>query len=366
MNGVVFQTSTMITAASAVSGEAVQAIGWAIRPELLQDHVDDPEHVVEHPRPHLRRDHGRDRPGDQHRGAQEAAAAEMRVERQRDAQAQDGLDRDRDDGEHHRVADGGPPVGIGQQVAEIGRCRRTARAERSARLASVNANQIVRSSGQPATAASTSSIGATNSQAARVRSRVRRDARPAGAGTAPAWPAASISPWRALPSRGRGPTAATSVPPRDSRSSFFASAARLVGAVGLLAQHLVHRVEELGADLVVLDAGHPRRPGHRVDEHLVERAEERHRGQDLRVLVEALDRRVVGALDRAALLLLRRGQVAHEVDRGVGVARCRPRRRAASRRARRWACRPAPPAGRAATPILSLTGLSAAWPSAQA
>ena len=27
MNGVVFQTSTMITAASAVSGEAVQAIG---------------------------------------------------------------------------------------------------------------------------------------------------------------------------------------------------------------------------------------------------------------------------------------------------------------------------------------------------
>ena len=31
MNGVVFQTSTMITAASAVSGEAVQAIGWSIR-----------------------------------------------------------------------------------------------------------------------------------------------------------------------------------------------------------------------------------------------------------------------------------------------------------------------------------------------
>ena len=41
--------------------------------------------------------------------------------------------------------------------------------DRSARLASVKANQIVRSSGQPATAASTSSIGATNSHAARVR-----------------------------------------------------------------------------------------------------------------------------------------------------------------------------------------------------
>ena len=41
MNGVVFQTSTMITAASAVSGEAVQAIGWSMRPRLMQDDVDD-------------------------------------------------------------------------------------------------------------------------------------------------------------------------------------------------------------------------------------------------------------------------------------------------------------------------------------
>ena len=32
MNGVVFQTSTRITASRAVSGEAVQAIGWSIRP----------------------------------------------------------------------------------------------------------------------------------------------------------------------------------------------------------------------------------------------------------------------------------------------------------------------------------------------
>ena len=92
MNGVVFQTSTMITAASAVSGEAVQAIGWAIRPSVMQDDVDDPEQVVEHPGPHLGRDHGRDGPGDQHRGAQQAAAAEVRVERQRDAEAEDGLD----------------------------------------------------------------------------------------------------------------------------------------------------------------------------------------------------------------------------------------------------------------------------------
>ena len=37
MNGVVFQTSTMITASSAVSGEAVQAIGWSISPSAMQD-----------------------------------------------------------------------------------------------------------------------------------------------------------------------------------------------------------------------------------------------------------------------------------------------------------------------------------------
>ena len=36
MNGVVFQTSTMITAARAVSGEAVQAIGAAIRPRFIR------------------------------------------------------------------------------------------------------------------------------------------------------------------------------------------------------------------------------------------------------------------------------------------------------------------------------------------
>jgi hypothetical protein len=32
MNGVVFQTSTMITAINAVSGEAIHAIGSSIRP----------------------------------------------------------------------------------------------------------------------------------------------------------------------------------------------------------------------------------------------------------------------------------------------------------------------------------------------
>ena len=36
MNGVVFQTSTRITASSAVSGDAVQAIGLSIRPIAIR------------------------------------------------------------------------------------------------------------------------------------------------------------------------------------------------------------------------------------------------------------------------------------------------------------------------------------------
>ena len=60
-------------------------------------------------------------------------------------------------------------------------------------------------------------------------------------------------------------------------------------------------VEELGADLVVLDAGHLGRAGHRVDEGVVEAAEDGRCLQDLLVLVERRDGRVVGALDGAAL-----------------------------------------------------------------
>ncbi len=72
MNGVVFQTSTMITAIRAVSGDAVQAIGASISADRQKHVIDDAEHVVVHPGPHLGRDHGRDRPGDQHGRAQEA------------------------------------------------------------------------------------------------------------------------------------------------------------------------------------------------------------------------------------------------------------------------------------------------------
>ena len=119
MNGVVFQTSTRITASRAVSGEAVQAIGWSIRPIAKQHVVDHAEHVVEHPGPHLGGDHGRDRPGNQDRGAQQAPAAKVRVERERDAEAKDRLHGHRDQGEHDRVPNRAPPVGILEQIVVV-------------------------------------------------------------------------------------------------------------------------------------------------------------------------------------------------------------------------------------------------------
>ena len=74
-------------------------------------------------------------------------------------------------------------------------------------------------SGQPATARITRIMGATNSQAARVRCRVSREARPAAGAATPAGTAT-------LPAA----TGRYQRPPRDRRSSFFSRAARLVGA----------------------------------------------------------------------------------------------------------------------------------------
>src|SRR5687767_15049199 len=94
-------------------------------------------------------------------------------------------------------------------------------AARSLRLASVKANQIVRPSGQPATATSTNTIGATNSQAALVRWRVRREGGAAAPAAGNASAASVATVWRSAYQR----------PPRESRSSFFSRAARLVSAV---------------------------------------------------------------------------------------------------------------------------------------
>ena len=224
--------------------------------------------------------------------------------------AEDGLDRHRERGEHQRVPDGAPPLGIGQQVVEVVEADGLRRLE--VVQLGVGEREPDRPPERPAPppAASTTSIGARNSQAgpAPLPRQARGRRRPV--------PRTASASARGRRQRG----AAYQCPPRESRSSRFSSAGqppscRRSGRPRTWCAAL----KNSATHLVVLLARHLRRPRHRVREGLVERAEERHRLQHLRVLVERGDRRVVGALDRAALLLLGRGQVLDEVGRGVRV-----------------------------------------------
>src|SRR3546814_13175623 len=52
----------------------------------------------------------------QHRRAQQATTRQVGVEGQRDDEAEQRLEGDRDDGEDHRVADGAPPQRVLRQV----------------------------------------------------------------------------------------------------------------------------------------------------------------------------------------------------------------------------------------------------------
>jgi hypothetical protein len=78
-------------------------------------------------------------------------------------------------------------------------------------------------------------------------------------------------------------------------------------------------VEELGTHLVVLLGSHLGGAGDGVGEGVVELAEEGGGLQDLGILVEAGDGRVVGALDRAALLLVGAGQIFDQIGGDFGV-----------------------------------------------
>ncbi len=77
--------------------------------------VEDAELVVEHPVPHLRRDDGRNGPGNQNGGAHEAANRKLGVEHERHDQAEHRLDRAGDDREVDRIPDRLPPGRIGQE-----------------------------------------------------------------------------------------------------------------------------------------------------------------------------------------------------------------------------------------------------------
>src|SRR6185436_8989910 len=117
---------------------------------------------------------------------------------------------------------------------------------RRRRLASVKPSQIVRSSGHAATSASTTSIGARNSHAARAR------LRPSGS------PAGIIA-------RARSPASA------------LAELVELCGELGdrglavlLLVHHRLHRGPERRADLVVLTLGRRRRARYGIHERALQ------------------------------------------------------------------------------------------------
>ena len=200
MNGVVFQTSTMITAASAVSGEAVQAIGWSMKPKLCRMTLMIPntslnihDHICAETTVGIAqgiRTAARSRPRPWKCAFSASAMPRPRMVSIVTEQTVKTIVL--------RTAT--------HQSGSVSRYSKLAKpmnwaTERSARLASVKANQIVRSSGQPATAASTSSIGATNSQAARVRCRVRRELRPTGPVAVIVATAAGPRPLRATSAR---------------------------------------------------------------------------------------------------------------------------------------------------------------------
>ena len=93
--GVVFQISaTMIAAKRKIGiGERRQIAG---RIGAEQHKIEKAVAVIEDEAPHLRRNHRRDRPGDEHDGAQQSPAAKDFVQHQRHAETEEQFQRDGD------------------------------------------------------------------------------------------------------------------------------------------------------------------------------------------------------------------------------------------------------------------------------
>ncbi|GAA3069665.1 hypothetical protein GCM10010520_16540 [Rhizobium viscosum] len=81
--------------------------------------IDNAELVVEHPFPDLRRDDDRDRPGNEDGGARQPAARNGFIDEERDCQAENCLDRNRDSREDQRVLDGNPPAAVVDDLKEV-------------------------------------------------------------------------------------------------------------------------------------------------------------------------------------------------------------------------------------------------------
>ena len=89
-------------------------------PGRAQQIVDQAVLAVEQPAEHLRGHDGGHGPRHQHRRPDDRAADEGLEQQERHAEAQDGLQQGRDEGEHHRVAPGVPERLVAQQRRVVG------------------------------------------------------------------------------------------------------------------------------------------------------------------------------------------------------------------------------------------------------
>ena len=110
MNGVVFHTSTMTTAHSAVSGLAVQAMGAEISPSRRSMSLIDAELVVQHPVPHLAETTVGMAQGTRTMARMMPRPGKPALRTSATMMAENGLGRDRDEREPHRVPDRLPPI----------------------------------------------------------------------------------------------------------------------------------------------------------------------------------------------------------------------------------------------------------------
>src|SRR3546814_9188162 len=153
---------------------------------------------------------------------------------------------------------------------------------------------MVRSSGQPATAASTSSNGGRNSRSVR-RCRAARLApggRAAEAGIAAALPASAT----AQPLQRTG------------------EAGQILLGRAAAGQRRMHRPHERARHLIVAPAGDGRGAGHGALQYGQTRAIEGIGGTELGGVVEAAARRVEGPLEGAPLLLFRSEEQTSEIQ----------------------------------------------------
>ncbi len=113
-NGVVFQASARMIGTQAATGWMNQTSGSCRIPELDQGGIHDATLALEHEAPEQGGDHGGNRPGDEHRGADQSPPAEGPVHRQREDGPGDQLEPHAQDREQGRMPKRAPETGVAE------------------------------------------------------------------------------------------------------------------------------------------------------------------------------------------------------------------------------------------------------------